>query len=83
VGGRLPRSAGVRQDGVAEAWVAAGAERSRIVPMAGEIALAQAAKISAYALAAARHGVAALHFYAYGVDVPQAVWDAIAALGRK
>ncbi|MDB5961079.1 MAG: hypothetical protein JWP59_2373 [Massilia sp.] len=51
--------------------------------MAGEIALAQAAKISAYALAAARHGVAALHFYAYGVDVPQAVWDAIAALGRK
>lgn len=62
------------------AWGAAGAERARIVPMAGEIALAKPPEIAEYADAAARHGIGALHFYTYDGNVDPAVWSAIAAL---
>jgi hypothetical protein len=62
------------------AWSAAGATPSRIVPMAGEIALAQPAEIADYGKAALRHRVKDLHFYAHRPQVSGAVWEAIAAL---
>jgi hypothetical protein len=59
-------------------WRSAGADPARIVPMAGEIAVATAAEIGAYAAAAATHDIPSLHFYAFEDDVRAAVWNAIA-----
>jgi len=63
-----------------ESWAAAGAERARIVPMAGEVARVRPPELAEYAQAARQQAVNALHFYAFGPQVPPAVWSAIAAL---
>lgn len=64
-----------------EAYNEAGAELGKIVPMAGEIALAKPGEIEEYVAAAADHNVDELHFYSADVDenIPQHVFDSIAA----
>ncbi len=60
-------------------WTDAGGNPARIVPMAGEIALTTAAKISEYAAEAAIQGRTELHFYTSTPVVTPSVWQAIAA----
>lgn len=64
-----------------EAWQEAGADLGKIIPIAGEIALAKAGEIQEYATAALENNVDELQFYTADADenVPQAVFDAIAA----
>ncbi|HVZ50773.1 MAG TPA: hypothetical protein VG986_02325 [Pseudolabrys sp.] len=59
-------------------WEAAGGDRAKIVPMAGELAKVSASDIAAYAATAVANNVKTLHFYDYNDNVKQAVWDAIA-----
>lgn len=65
-----------------DAWREAGADPGTIVPMAGEIAVVTREEIAAYGAAAATHGIEQLHFYTADDPVPDAVWQAIAALCR-
>lgn len=59
-------------------WEAAGGDRTKIVPMAGELAKVKASEIDTYAATAAANNVKTLHFYDYNGGVKQPVWDAIA-----
>jgi hypothetical protein len=58
-------------------WATAGGMRSRIAPMAGEIALAKSSEILEYVEAAKAHNAHALHFYTYNEHVPPSVWNSI------
>jgi hypothetical protein len=60
-------------------WTQTGGDKTRIVPMAGELAFSTAAEIKAYAAEAKTQGVGELHFYTHLPTVKQAVWDAIKA----
>jgi hypothetical protein len=61
-----------------DCWTAAGGERDKIVPMAGELAQVTGQEIAQHAAAAAAAGIGILHFYTYADSVDQTVWDAIA-----
>ena len=61
------------------AWEQVGAEAGKIIPMAGEIALAKQGEIESYVAAAATNGVNELHFYAADEGVPMSVFQSIAA----
>jgi hypothetical protein len=58
-------------------WVAAGGQRAKMVPMAGELSHAIAQEVDLYADAATAHGIDQLHFYTYEERVTAPVWDAI------
>jgi hypothetical protein len=62
-----------------EFWKQAGGDVAKIVPMAGEIALATAAEIRSHVATAAAKGVDSLHFYTAEPRVKPAAWDAIAS----
>lgn len=63
-------------------WVATGAPRDKIVPMAGELEFSTAAQIKEYADEAKNQGVASLHFYTATKKVTSAVWDAVEKAGE-
>ncbi|MDT5124113.1 MAG: hypothetical protein QOC96_3595 [Acidobacteriota bacterium] len=61
------------------AWRNTGATLGKIIPIAGEIALATADEIRTYASTAAANGITELHFYTATNHVPPEVWQAIAS----
>lgn len=63
-------------------WTAAGAERARIVPIAGELAFARRDEIAVFAAEAARQGIRSLHVHGHDSRVPVAVWRAVAEAVR-
>ena len=60
-----------------DAWVAAGGDRAKIVPMAGELASVADDEVDAHVAEAAAQAVNFLHFYTYDGGVDEEVWDAI------
>jgi len=59
-------------------WTQTGGDRTKIVPMAGELASSTAGEISAYAKEAAAQKINSLHFYAFEGGVKDSVWKAVA-----
>ena len=59
-------------------WEQTGGDRSKIVPMAGELASSTAGEIAAYAKEAAAQHIDTLHFYTYENGVKESVWKAVA-----
>ena len=59
-------------------WQQAGGSKSKIVPMAGELASVTAAEIREYVAEAKTQGIDALHFYTFSTGIAADVWTAIA-----
>ena len=60
-----------------QAWVQAGGEQARIVPMAGELRRVTGPEITEYATAAQNAGIQSLHYYTDEPGISNAVWDAV------
>ncbi|MDQ0563248.1 hypothetical protein QO004_005057 [Rhizobium mesoamericanum] len=60
-------------------WSKAGGEPAKIIPMAGELGTSKPTEIDEYVQAANAAGRRQLHFYAWGPEVSEAVWDRVAA----
>jgi hypothetical protein len=58
-------------------WTQTGGDRTKIVPMAGELGQVTSEEIDAYASEAAVRAIRTLHFYAFDDEVDDSVWDAI------
>jgi hypothetical protein len=61
-----------------DSWTKTGGDRTKIVPMAGELASSTAAEICAHVKEAQAQAIDALHFYAYEASVKAGVWSAVA-----
>jgi len=59
-------------------WSQSGADKEKIIPMAGELAHATASEIDAYIKEATAQGINDLHFYTYEDGVKDSVWSAVA-----
>ena len=59
-------------------WHEAGADKAKIVPMAGELGVATAAEIREYVAQALAEGIGQRHFYTYDETVKNEVWNSIA-----
>jgi hypothetical protein len=60
-----------------DCWLQAGGDRTKIVPMAGELAHVTGAEIDAHVQEANAQSINRLHFYTYQDDVPDDVWQAV------
>ncbi|HUI35768.1 MAG TPA: hypothetical protein VLX67_09600 [Stellaceae bacterium] len=60
-----------------DCWTRTGGDRSKIVPMSGELTSVTGPEIDAYAAAASAASVTRLHFYTYEGGVSDQVWDAV------
>ena len=60
-----------------QAWVDAGGDQARVVPMAGELRRVNAAEIAQHVAAAQNADVQSLHFYTDEPGISSGVWDAI------
>ena len=60
-----------------QAWVDAGGDQAKIVPMAGELSRVSGAEITEHVGAAQNAGIQSLHFYTDEPGISSGVWDAI------